>query len=81
MTLGDKTLSYVKNGSYVYYEIANIPAAKALSDYTLSFGELTVTANAGEYISKALAGSDTTLKEVMTALYWYTMAAKAYFGV
>ena len=81
VTLDGKTLSYVKNGSYVYYEIANIPAAKVVSDYTLTFGDLTVTANAGEYMSKALAGSSETLKETMTALYWYTKAAQTYFGV
>ena len=65
----------------VYFEIANIPAAKVLSDYTLTFGDLTVTANAGEYMSKALTGSNETLKETMTALYWYTKAAQTYFGV
>lgn len=79
--LGSDTLSYGTRGSYVYYDIANIPAANVLKDFTLTFGEITVTANAGEYMTKVFNGSDQTLQDAMTALYWYNMAAKSYFGV
>ena len=79
--LGTDSLSYGTRGSYVYYDIANIPATNVLKDFTLTFGEITVTANAGEYMTKVFNGSDQTLQDAMTALYWYNMAAKSYFGV
>ena len=51
-----------------------------LSDYTLTFGDQTVTANAGEYIAKALNIGGDDLKETAKALYWYSTAAIEYFA-
>ena len=79
--LGNETLTPVNKGSYVCYEITDIPAARVLSDYTLTFGEQTVTANPGEYIRKALATNNETLRQAVKALYWYAKAAQTYFGV
>ena len=78
--LGNETLSYTKSGSYIYYSISNIPAKMILSDYTLTFGDQTVTANAGEYIAKALDKGSDDLKETAKALYWYSTAAIEYFA-
>lgn len=78
--LGNETLSYTKSGSYIYYSISNIPAKMILSDYTLTFGDQTVTANAGEYIAKALDIGGDDLKETAKALYWYSTAAIEYFA-
>ena len=79
MKLGNETLKYSQNGSLIFYDIANIPAAKVLDDYTLTFGNQTVTVNTGTYISKVLAGTDEALKQAVTALYWYSMAAQDFF--
>jgi hypothetical protein len=78
--LGNETLNYSPNGSLIFYDIANIPAAKVLDDYTLTFGNQTVTVNTGTYISKVLAGTDEALKQAVTALYWYSMAAQDFFS-
>ena len=32
-------------------------------------------------MTKVFANSDQTLQDVMTALYWYSIAAKTFFGV
>ena len=77
--LGNRTLTRGTRGDYVYYEISDIPAAQVLDDFTLSFGEQEVTANAGEYIAKALASENDTLTDAVKALYAYSTAAKAYF--
>ena len=79
--LGGDTLTYGTRDDYVYFEIPDIAAAYVFRDYTLTFGDIAVTANAGEYIINVLAGSDQTLKDVVKALYWYSMAAKTYFDV
>ena len=79
--LGTDTLHYGTRGSYIYYDIANIPAANVLKDFTLSFGDISVTANAGEYMTKVFANSGQTLQDAITALYWYSIAAKTFFGM
>lgn len=79
--LGGEPLTYGMRDDYVYFEIPDIAAAYVFKDYTLTFGDIAVTANAGEYVVNVLAGSDQTLKDAVKALYWYSMAAKTYFGV
>ena len=82
VTLGDQTLTPGYNSaysSYVYYEISDIPAAQLLSDFTLHFDSMDVTANAGYYINSALIHGDETTQRTMTALYWYGKEAQNYF--
>ena len=79
VSLGETGLTRGTRGSYVYYEISDIPAAQVLDNISLTFGEQEVTANPGEYIRKALASGDDTLKATVKALYAYSTAAKEYF--
>ena len=74
-------MEYGTSGSYVYFDIANISATEVFKDHCMSFGGLSVTANAGTYATLVLDGSDTTLQDVVKALYWYSDAAKTFFGV
>ena len=78
---GTETLDYGTRGSLIYFDIADIAAAQVFRDFTLNFGDSAVTCNAGQYATSVLGGSDQTLKDAVTALYWYSAAAKAYFGV
>lgn len=80
VTCGKETLSYKTSGNKIYYDLKNIPAACVLDDITLNFGEMTATVNPGAYIRIALQYGDDTLKTTVKALYWYSKAAKTYFG-
>ena len=83
VTCGSKTLTAVVSGNTAYVDIPEIAARNVLKNYTVTFTNGTDTAklrvNAGSYIKNALAGSDETLKDTVTALYWYSTAAEAYF--
>ena len=68
-----------ENGTKIYFDITNIHAKKVLTDFNLTFGDVPVTVNVGTYMTKALEQGSDSLKQVMKALYWYSMAAKAYF--
>ena len=78
---GAKTLTYGVRDSLIYFDIADIPAVRVFNDHTLSFGSLTVTANAGSYARQVLASTNETLKDTVKSLYAYSQAAKTFFGV
>lgn len=77
---GAEVLSCGTRGNLVYFDVADIAAAQVFADFTLTFGEIDVVCNAGQYVRNVLNGSDQTLKNAVTSLYWYSEAAKAYFG-
>ena len=79
VTLDGNDLVYHKNGRLVYFDVADIPAARIFADRTLNFGDEAVTVNVGAYVRSVLNGSNETLKAAMTALYRYSEAAQAYF--
>ena len=86
VTRNGATLTAKPKGSYYYVEIAGIAAKDILNDVTLEVNGVACTFNAGDYIKdvlsdKAIDEATMTLKNTVTALYRYCMAARAYFGV
>ncbi len=77
--LGNEALEYGTKDKYIYFDISDIPAASVFDNFTLTFGETTVTVNAGAYVRSTLNSSD-TLKAAMTSLYRYNEAAQDYFA-
>lgn len=83
ITCGSKTLTVQSEGGRTWVDIPDIAARNVLKNYTVTFSNGTDTAklrvNAGAYIRNALAENDAALTAVVTALYWYSSAAEAYF--
>ena len=80
----DKTPLGNPEGDYVYVDLADISAKRITSPFTVTFTNGTSTVrmnvNAASYIKRALTTGDETLKNTVTALYWYNQAAVAYFA-
>ena len=83
------TLTGVITGSYVYYDLAELPAADVMEPITLSFGSdesgqfveaCTGSYNVGAYLRLSLNDNEPALRDVVTALYRYNQAAKLYFN-
>lgn len=82
LSLGDST-EVLTRGDYIYVEIADITANNLDRKYTLSVGGKVLGAySALSYVKDVLAdsSSDERLVNVVTALYRYNEAAKAYFS-
>lgn len=81
---GSRSLTAVVSGSTAYVDIPDIASRNVLKNYTLTFTNGTDTAklkvNAGSYIKNALATGSDALKDAVTGLYWYSIAADAYFS-
>ena len=70
----------VKNGKYVCLTITGIKA-KALGEaYDITVGDYSFSYSPLNYIKTQLDGTDTNLKNVLTAMYYYYKAAEDYFS-
>ena len=83
-----------ENAGMVYVDITDIAAKNVLKNYTVRFSNdgfassTPLKVNAGAYIYNVLITSlpdpngrvTQTLKDVVSALYWYSTAAEAYFS-
>ena len=90
LRLNGTALTATPNGSFIYYDIADIAAKDVLNDYTVDFGTAEgetftkvcgATFNNGWYIASMLgdAHNGEAIQPTVTALYRYSKAAKAYF--
>ncbi|MBQ8967735.1 hypothetical protein [Ruminococcus sp.] len=81
-TCNGKTVETSKSGNYVVARIRGLKASELENDFTVKFGESSVTYNAMTYCYNVLNGGsgDENLQNVCKALYKYAQAAKAYFG-
>ena len=80
VTMNDQELQRGTSGSYVYFDVPSLAPAELLSAHTVHFGSLAATVNAGNYINKAIENGRGALPYTVTALYYYSRAASAYFG-
>ena len=87
---GNKVLSFIEGTEQypVCVEIPGMAARNILKNYTVTFtskdGTIVrkLTVNAGAYIQIALEDQEQSeaLHNVVRAIYWYSVAAEAYFG-
>ena len=81
VTCGGEPLTYGTKDGMVYFDVAGIAAANVFKNCTVRFGSIDVTVNAGSYVTGVLGSDNETLKDAVKALYWYSDAAKTFFGV
>lgn len=80
VTMNGQALKRGAKDGYAYFDVPSLAPAELLSAHTVNFGSLTATVNAGNYINKAIANGRGALPDTVTALYYYSLAASAYFG-
>ena len=77
-------ITATSDGKYIYFEYANIEAAKLNNSYTLSINGSDYHYSVADFLrlarNKAETTADDRLMQLVTSIYWYNVYADAYFG-